>query len=118
MVQGESMEGKLIYKDKEIKFTLSYRKVKNIYLKVKYPDKIFVICNKRVALKDLNSFLERKGDWILQALQKFDKMPRFEETLKNFDDGETLLLLGKMLKIKNIKDRKNIKIWKKPYFKL
>ncbi len=100
------MEGKLIYRGKEIKFNLTYKKVRRIYLRIKYPDKIFITCSRRVPLNDIYSFLERKGDWILKGLERYEKMPHFEETLKNFDDGEELLLLGKMLKIQNVASQK------------
>lgn len=103
VILGEGMEV-IKYKGQEIRFTIIYKNVKRIYLRIKYPDKIFVTCNKRVSKEKVYSFLERKGDWILQGIEKYRLMPQFNETLTgSFSDGETMLFLGKMLKVKNLK---------------
>ena len=100
------MEGAINYKGQEIRFTIIYKDVKRIYLRIKYPDRIFVTCNKRASQDKIYSFIESKGDWILQGIEKYRQMPKFHETLSKFCDGETMLLFGKMLKIKNVKDDK------------
>ena len=100
------MEGAINYKGQEIRFKIIYKKVKRIYLRIKYPDRVIVTCSKRVPKERVYAFIEKKGDWILQGIEKYRQMPKFHETLSKFCDGETMLLFGKMLKIKNVKDDK------------
>ncbi len=64
------------------------------------PGKVYVTCKRGTDLQKIYSFVERKGKWILNALSKYNAMPRYEETIKKLSSGEKFLLFGKMLEVK------------------
>ena len=69
-----------------LEYTLDYKRVKNINLRIK-KDGIFVSANKRVSVKQIESFMKDKSDFILRAVDKFTAMPE-KEKVQYFADGE------------------------------
>lgn len=67
------MEKTLKINDIEIKYTFTYKNVKNINLRIKPDGTVFVSANKRFSQKVIDSFLESRKDFILNALDKFKK---------------------------------------------
>ncbi len=57
----------------KIQYDLQYKNVKNINLRIKPDRTITVSANKRVKEKVIDQFLISKADFILKALDKFDK---------------------------------------------
>ena len=53
-----------------ISYTLSYKKVKNINLRIKKDGEIAVSANRSVPLSAIEDFLQRKASWILSVLEE------------------------------------------------
>lgn len=58
---------------RKIQYDLQYKKVKNVNLRIKPDGTVTVSANKRVGQKFIDEFLTSKADFILNALDKFDK---------------------------------------------
>lgn len=59
------------YNGKTIKYNLTRKRVKNINLRIKPDLSVEVSANSRVSLKYLDSFVVKKGDFILGALEEY-----------------------------------------------
>lgn len=57
----------------EIGYTLEYKRVKNINLRIKQNKQIYVSTNRFVSQKRIEEFLILKKDFILNALKRFDE---------------------------------------------
>lgn len=66
------------YKGKIIKYTLERKKVKNINLRVKPDLTVYVSANRRVSQKYIDEFVSSKGDFILKAIESFNKKIEFK----------------------------------------
>ena len=62
---------KIILNGKEISYTLEYKNVKNINLRIKPDGTVYVSANKRVPKGVIEDFMGSKSDFILNALDKF-----------------------------------------------
>ena len=81
------------YKGTTIKYNLTRKRVKNINLRIKPDCSVEVSANSRVSLKYLDSFVIRKGDFILNAFEQFQKKQSAELTPKyTNDEFETYVL--------------------------
>ncbi len=90
----------VIYKNTAINYTLIYKKVKNINLRVKSDGSITVSANRRVSVKRIDEFILSKGSFILDALRKFQERKSCSTALKEYVTGEEYALLGKKLLLK------------------
>ena len=68
--------------NKTITYSLTYKKVKNINLRIKLDGSIHVSANKRVPKKIIDDFLVSKADFIFNALEKYKNVS--EQPLKQF----------------------------------
>ncbi len=74
------------YKGNTIKYNLTRKRVKNINLRIKPDCTVEVSANSRVSLKYLDSFVIKKGDFILSAMEDFKKkqsikiLPKYTDT--------------------------------------
>ena len=71
---------------RSIEYTLEYKKVKNINLRIKQ-DGIFVSASKRVSVKQIEEFMREKSEFILRAVDRFACMSK-KEKVQYFGDGE------------------------------
>lgn len=65
------MKREVIYKDTKIEYELERKKVKNINLRIKPDLTVYVSANRRVSKKYIDSFVLKKADFILNALEKY-----------------------------------------------
>lgn len=114
-----------------INYTLERKPVKNINLRIKADQCVFVSAPKDVAAKLVDAFVIEKSAYILRAIIRFKDKKRFETLDNSFVDGESVKLFGRnmRLKIKNasknavesdesyvtlfVKDAKNIEMKKR-----
>ncbi len=72
---------------KNIKYTLEYKSVKNINLRIKSDGTVYASANKRVPVSVVESFMQSKADFILNALEKYqNRTPK--EQIRYFEDDE------------------------------
>ena len=67
------MEKTVIIGGKKIKYTLTRKKVKNINLRIKQDGSVNVSAGNRVSCEYIEKFLVLHGDFILNALSRFEK---------------------------------------------
>lgn len=109
------------YKGKVIKYNLERKKVKNINLRVKPDMSVYVSANNRVSLKYIDEFVIKKADFVLNAIENFQKrtytlpQPKYskqefsEYISKSFDDiykkFKIFNIIKPKLKLRKMKSR-------------
>jgi predicted metal-dependent hydrolase len=81
--------------EKVIEYDLTVKNVKNVNLRIKSDGSISVSANGRVRLSTIEEFIKSREDFILSALERFEReranMPKEYE----YTDGERIMILGK-----------------------
>lgn len=85
--------------DRPVTYELQYKNVKRINLRVHRDGRVCVSVNRFVPQAQLDAFLEKNGDFILQALEKFQTMREGGDGMaagrtREYRDGDTLYLKG------------------------
>ena len=93
------MKKTIIINDKSLEYDLTYKKVKNINIRINRDGKISVSAPKRIPVTYIETFMSERSDFITNALKKLAKVSPSEDCLK-YDDGEELLVFGTPYKIK------------------
>ena len=83
-----------------ISYTLERKPVKNINLRIRADQCVYVSAPKDVAAKMVDAFVVEKSAYILRALKKFKDKKRDSTLENNFVDGETVKFLGRNLRLK------------------
>lgn len=83
-----------------ISYTLERKPVKNINLRIRADQCVYVSAPKDVAAKMVDAFVMEKSAYILRALKKFKDRNRESTLEKNFVNGETVKFLGRNLRLK------------------
>ena len=76
-----------------IKYELERKKVKNINLRIKPDLTVAVSANRRVSVKYIDSFVLKKADFILKAIESFKKADK-TELKPNFSEEDFLKLIN------------------------
>ncbi len=61
-------------KDKVIEYDFHQKNVKNINIRIKSNGSIYVSANKYVPIENIENFILSKGDFIINAIDKFEKL--------------------------------------------
>ena len=85
---------------KAISYTLERKPVKNINLRIRADQCVYVSAPKDVAAKMVDAFVVEKSAYILRALKKFKDKNRETVSENNFVNGETVKFLGRNLRLK------------------
>jgi len=83
-----------------ISYTLERKPVKNINLRIRADQCVYVSAHKDVAAKMVDAFVVEKSAYILRALKKFKDRNRESTLENNFVNGETVKFLGRNLRLK------------------
>lgn len=83
-----------------ISYTLERKPVKNINLRIRADQCVYVSAPKYVAAKMVDAFVVEKSAYILRALKKFKDRNRESTLENNFVNGETVKFLGRNLRLK------------------
>ena len=83
-----------------ISYTLERKPVKNINLRIRADQCVYVSAPKDVAAKMVDAFVVEKSAYILRALKKFKDRYRESTLENNFVNGETVKFLGRNLRLK------------------
>ncbi len=70
-----------------IEYVLEYKRVKNINLRIKSDASVHVSASKRVSVKEIESFMKSKSEFILRAIEKFENTPK-KERVQYFSEDE------------------------------
>ena len=93
--------------DREIEYDLQRKRVKNINLRIKPDRTITVSANPRVQISRVERFILEKQEFILRALDKYDKAQVSLPKPKQYIDGETVKVFGKDFTLKVFLSKKN-----------
>ena len=83
-----------------ISYMLERKPVKNINLRIRADQCVYVSAPKDVAAKMVDAFVVEKSAYILRALKKFKDRNRESTLENNFVNGETVKFLGRNLRLK------------------
>lgn len=87
------------------KYTLERKKVKNINLRIKSENDIYVSANKRVSVGTIETFIKSKETFILEALQRFEQSTKIEKKI-DYNTGDEIIYFGRKLELKIVKSIK------------
>ncbi len=87
----------LVCGNREIKWVLTRKKVKNINLRIKPDGIVYISANTRVTIKYIENFIREKSDFIFSVLDRFserEKEPVLPKKDTFFQNGDTLRYFG------------------------
>lgn len=90
-----------------IEYNLERKNVKNLNLRIKADQSIYVSANCEVSEKNIQDFLQSKTDYILKALDRYAEMAKYAPKPKMYIDGETYTILGHELRLKVKQGKRN-----------
>lgn len=85
---------------------IRYKKIKNIYIRIKPDLNIHVSAPKRVSKKYIKELIEKRKDWIEERIEAMQKRNIYDFSLKELEDGNEIFYLGKSYMLKVIKSRR------------
>lgn len=88
-----------------VKYDLQRKNVKNINIRIKRDLTVNVSASTRVPIKEIEKILCEKSDFILSALQKYEKLANADETRS--PKGNSVKVFGKELPILTVLGKKN-----------
>lgn len=96
----------VVYEDKKVEYYLCEKNIKNINMKISSDQMITVSVPRKTPINYIREFVLKKMSWIIKQLKYFEEYSEVKENL-NFEDGETVYLLGKQYKMKISKGESN-----------
>ena len=85
---------------------IEYKKIKNIYIRVKPDLNIYVTAPKRAAKKYIYELIEKRKDWIEERKEAIKKKNSFDLSKKELASGNEVYYLGKSYMLKVLKCKK------------
>lgn len=85
---------------------IKYKRIKNIYIRIKPDLNIHVTAPKRVSKKYIKELVEKRKDWIEERIETMQKKNVYDISLKKLEDGNEIFYLGKSYMLKIIKSRR------------
>jgi len=98
----------IILNGMSVQYDLQRKKVKNINLRIKSDQSIFVSANDSIPLDIIEDFLSSKADYILNALSRYAEMAKYAPKPKQYISGESFQILGHDRRLKVIQGNKSI----------
>lgn len=95
------------FNEREICYNLERKNVKNINLRIKSNQSIFVSANNSVTEETIENFLISKTEYILKALDRYAELEKYSSKPKQYVNGETFRLLGHERRLKVVQGKKN-----------
>ena len=91
-----------------IEYDLERKNVKNLNLRIRADQSVYVSANHTVSEKNIQDFLQSKSDYILKALDRYAEMAKYTPKSKLYVDGESFRILGHDLRLRVIEGNRNI----------
>lgn len=105
------MEDYIIHNNRKIYYKVERKNVKNINLKVNIEKNVNISVPQSISDKEVIDFVKKKADWIIKQQDYYETFSEQKENI-NFENGETIYLLGKQYLINvlpNIENKIEIK---------
>lgn len=94
-------------KGRKIIYNLERKNVKNINLRIKADQNVYVSANVHVIDDVIEDFLKEKADYILRALDRYADIAKYSPQPKLYVDGESFRILGHDRRLKVIQGKRN-----------
>ena len=101
-----------------IEYDLERKNVKNLNLRIKADQSVYVSANPKVSEKTIRDFLQSKSEYILKALDRYAEMAKYAPKPKAYVDGESFRILGHDLRLKVIQGKRNFAVSDEVYVTL
>ncbi|CRF34982.1 metal-dependent hydrolase [Brachyspira suanatina] len=85
---------------------IEYKKIKNIYIRVKTDLNIYVTAPKRVTKKYIYELIEKRKDWIEERKEAINNKNSFDLSKKELESGNEIYYLGKSYMLNVLKCQK------------
>lgn len=102
-----AQERTVLYENKEIRYFLEQKQVKNINLRVHKDCMVYVSANSDVPAERVDDFVVSKGAFIDSVQKKFREIAQYTSQPKQYVSGETFYLQGRGVRLKveeNVQD--------------
>ena len=88
---------KIVLDNKEYEYIIQYKRIKNIYMRVK-DNKIYISSPKKVSIKEIERFIIQKEKWILNVIKKQEEYKDREKEIearrvKKYTDEEFINII-------------------------
>ena len=90
-----------------IQYDLIRKDVKNLNIRIKPDQSVFVSANENVSDESIEDYLREKSDYIVASIDRYAEIARYAPQPKNYIDGETFKVLGHEYRLKVIQGTKN-----------
>ena len=84
---------------RKLTYELERKRVKNINLRIRSDETLFVSASPVVAVNTIDDFILSKSDFILKSLNRFSEKRKWEIDNKKYVSGESFYLLGKQMRL-------------------
>lgn len=84
---------------RQISYELVRKNVKNINLRIRSDGSVYVSANNNIPLCTITGFLQKKTDFILAALNKYEELRKYADGIRSYCSGESFRFLGKELRL-------------------
>lgn len=104
---GKSIVTRKIYLDgREVEYTLERKNVKNVNLRVRPDQSIYISANRGVSEKYIENFLIEKRHFILDAIDRYKRLSEALPT-QGYGDGDEILVFGVKFMIRGVSGGRN-----------
>ena len=101
------MVKKIILNGRSITYDLQIKSVKNINLRIRADGSVSVSANRLVPIEDIERFMRDKSEFILSALERYEKRRENMPKPSNLEDGDTVRILGRDRPIRLVEGKQN-----------
>lgn len=85
--------------DRTIEYDLERKDVKNLNLRIKADQSVYVSAGHKISEATIDEFLKSKSEYIIKALDRYAEMARYAPKPKDYVNGETFTILGHDLRL-------------------
>lgn len=101
MIKTICLQGRIL------SYNLERKNVKNINLRIKSDQSIYMSANHTISDDVIEGFLQSKSDYILKALEHYADIGKYAPQPKQYVDGESFRILGHDRRLKVIQGTRN-----------
>ena len=99
---------RILLNDREVVYTLERKNVKNINLRIKADQSVYISANPGVSQATIDVLLNEKSAYILNALDRYAELSKYAPKPKQYVDGESFRILGHDRRLKVVCGKKNM----------
>lgn len=90
----------IVLNGRVVRYNLERKNVKNLNLRIKPDQSVYVSANDLVEESVIEGFLMSKADYILKALDQYEEQQKYSPKPKKYVDGECFCILGHEQRLK------------------